>query len=115
MTRFCISAQRDRISLILLAMVAWAAPHGSAIAANHPQIPQLPHMKLERQFAGPLKDTVIQRWRDPADGTICYLYLPVVVEHSTPTPSGFVQYGSNTIGSISCFASVQIGLPIPSK
>jgi len=32
---------------------------------------ELPRMQLERQFAGPLQDTVIQRWRDPADGTIC--------------------------------------------
>jgi len=33
---------------------------------------KLPRMQLERQFAGPLQDTVIQRWRDPVDGTICY-------------------------------------------
>ena len=62
----------------------------------------LPRMQLERQFAGPLRDTVVQRWRDPADGTICYIYLPISAPHSPPTSGGFVNYGSNTIGSISC-------------
>lgn len=62
----------------------------------------LPRMQLERQFAGPLRDTIVQRWRDPADGTICYIYLPISAPHSPPTPSGFVNYGSNSIGSISC-------------
>lgn len=65
---------------------------------------QLPRMQLERQFAGPLQDTIIQRWRDPADGTICYIYLPITAPHSPPTQSGYVQYGANTIGSISCVA-----------
>jgi hypothetical protein len=62
-------------------------------------------MQLERQFAGPLQDTLIQRWSDPADGTVCYMYLPITVQHSPPIqPEGFVQYGGNAIGSISCFA-----------
>ncbi len=65
----------------------------------------LPRMKLERQFAGPLQDTIIQRWRDPADGTICYIYLPITAQHSPPTESGYVQYGANTIGSLSCLAA----------
>ena len=59
-------------------------------------------MILERQFAGPLQDTVIQRLRDPVDGTICYLYLPISAPHSPTTATGFVQYGPNTIGSINC-------------
>jgi hypothetical protein len=63
---------------------------------------QLPRMQLERQFAGPLQDTIVQRWRDPVDGTICYIYLPITAPHSPPTQSGYVQYGANTIGSISC-------------
>ena len=77
-----------------------------------PQPPQesgdwakLPRMFLERQFAGPLQDTIIQRWRDTADGTICYIYLPITAAHSVPTQAGFVQYGANTIGSISCMAA----------
>jgi hypothetical protein len=63
---------------------------------------KLPKMILERQFAGPLQDTVIQRLRDPVDGTICYLYLPISAPHSPTTATGFVQYGPNTIGSINC-------------
>ena len=63
---------------------------------------RLPKMLLERQFAGPLQDTVIQRLRDPVDGTICYLYLPISAPHSPTTATGFVQYGPNTIGSINC-------------
>jgi hypothetical protein len=62
----------------------------------------LPKMILERQFAGPLQDTVVQRLRDPVDGTICYLYLPISAPHSPTTATGFVQYGPNTIGSINC-------------
>jgi hypothetical protein len=65
---------------------------------------KLPRMQLERQFAGPLQDTVIQRWRDPVDGMICYIYLPITAVHSPPTASGYVQYGPNTIGSMSCVA-----------
>lgn len=65
---------------------------------------KMPRMQLERQFAGPLKDTIIQRWRDPADGMICYIYLPITAQHSAPTPEGFVQYGANNIGSLSCLA-----------
>ena len=62
----------------------------------------LPRMQLERQYAGPLQDTIVQRWRDPADGTVCYIYLPITAAHTPPTPNGFVQYGANGIGTISC-------------
>jgi hypothetical protein len=62
----------------------------------------MPRMGLERQFAGPLQDTIIQRWRDPGDGTICYVYLPITAQHSPPVEGGYVQYGPNTIGTISC-------------
>jgi hypothetical protein len=63
---------------------------------------RMPHMQLEAEYAGPMKDTAIQRWRDPAGDTVCYLYIPFTAQHSPPTPSGYVQYGANTIGSISC-------------
>lgn len=66
---------------------------------------KLPKMQLERQFAGPLQDTIIQRWRDPVDGTVCYIYLPITAAHTPPTPTGYVQYGSNTIGTVSCMTS----------
>lgn len=93
---------------ILASVVACALP--LAATAQQPPQPaqsawaQLPRMQLERQFAGPLQDTVIQRWRDPVDGTVCYIYLPITAQHSPPTGSGYVQYSSNTIGSISCVA-----------
>lgn len=74
---------------------------------------KLPKMQLERQFAGPLLDTIIQRWRDPVDGTICYIYLPITTAHTPPTPTGFVQYGSNTIGSVSCMQPVPKGGQAP--
>jgi hypothetical protein len=72
---------------------------------------QLPRMQLERQFAGPLQDTIIQRWRDPVDGTVCYIYLPITAQHSPPGPAGFVQYGANLIGSISCVAPTASAAP----
>ncbi|MGJ4931655.1 hypothetical protein ACQR1I_08960 [Bradyrhizobium sp. HKCCYLS2038] len=92
--------------VVLLAATA-ALTHASAQLQAQPQ-PQptewakMPRMQLERQFAGPLQDTIVQRWRDPADGSVCYMYLPITAPHSPPTPNGYVQYGSNTIGSISC-------------
>jgi hypothetical protein len=61
-------------------------------------------MKLDGQYAGPLKDTTIQRWHDPVDGTVCYVYLAVVVPHSAGPP-GYVQYGSADTGAISCLRS----------
>ena len=83
------------------AQPAPSAPPAQKIQATG-EWQKLPKMVLERQFAGPLQDTVIQRWRDPIDGTLCYIYLPISAPHSPPTASGFVQYGANTIGSISC-------------
>jgi hypothetical protein len=72
----------------------------------------LPRMQLERQFAGPLQDTIIQRWRDPGDGTVCYIYLPITAAHTPPTQNGFVQYGANGIGTISC---VEASAAAPAK
>ncbi len=63
---------------------------------------QSPRMRLEAQYPGPLQDTTIQRWRDPVDGTVCYVYLPIAVARSAG-PEGLVQYGSANIGTISCF------------
>ena len=77
----------------------------SSVATQQQGPPQFPRMVLQAQYSGPLQGTMIQRWRDPVDGTTCYIYLPMVVQH-TPAPSGYVQYGSNTIGSISCLAPV---------
>ena len=64
-------------------------------------------MHLDRQFAGPLQDTIVQRGNDPQDGTICHIYLPISAPHTPPTQSGFVHYGATTIGSISCMAAAR--------
>ena len=82
--------------------VAAATALAAATAWAQNEWAKLPRMQLERQFAGPLQDTVIQRWRDPVDGVVCYLYLPITAAHTQPMPSGYVQYGPNTIGTISC-------------
>jgi hypothetical protein len=115
--------QRAAVIGVLIFPIAAAAQQPPAPAPQPPQPPpqaqpqpqpppqpqqsgewaKLPRMQLERQFAGPLQDTIVQRWRDPADNTICYLYLPITAAHTGPTVTGFVQYGANTIGSISCF------------
>lgn len=89
-------------SRALLVLATFALQTGASIA--QPAVPwsKLPRMQLERQFAGPLQDTIIQRWRDPADGSVCYIYLPITAQHSSPTDSGYVQYGPNIIGTISC-------------
>ena len=87
-------------ALLLIAALTFAAT--DAYAQQSSTWDKMDHMQLERQFAGPLQDTIVQRWRDPVDGTVCYIYLPISAQHSPPTPPGFVQYGANTIGSISC-------------
>ncbi|HEY7299489.1 MAG TPA: hypothetical protein VH684_16405 [Xanthobacteraceae bacterium] len=69
----------------------------------------MPRMTLEAEFAGPLKDTTIQRWFDPAADVVCYIYLPFTAQHSAPTPSGYVVYGGNTIGTISCLPGRLVG------
>jgi hypothetical protein len=92
-----------------LIAAAWLLPLAAAAQEQQErrsvEWAKLPRMQLERQFAAPLQDTVIQRWRDPVDGTICYIYLPITAVHSPPTASGYVQYGPNTIGSMSCLAA----------
>jgi len=106
----------------LTAMIAVACPL-IALAQQQPSQPapqqvqpsaewsKLPRMQIEHQFAGPLQDTVIQRLRDPVDGTICYLYLPISAPHSPVTSTGFVQYGPNAIGSINCMPGTPVAAP----
>jgi hypothetical protein len=87
---------------IFAAAIAAALLASSAAQAQDNEWSKLPRMQLERQFAGPLQDTIIQRWRDPVDGAVCYIYLPITAAHTPPTPTGYVQYGANTIGTLSC-------------
>src|SRR5437868_7975652 len=77
------------------------APSGAPTQRPIPQHAPLPRMQLQGLYAGPLQDTVIQRWRDPIDGTICYLYLPIAVHHTPPNETGYVEYGASAVGSIS--------------
>lgn len=64
-----------------------------------------PQMALERTYRGPLRDTIVQRWRDPLDGTVCFLYLPISAPlHRPPEDTVYAQYGPNTIGTISCIS-----------
>ena len=92
------------------AQIAAPVPLQSVPVASQP-IPthlQLPRMQVVAQYGGPLQDTLIQRLRDPIDGTTCYLYLPIAVHHTPPgAETGYVEYGANTVGSISCFAAPQ--------
>ncbi len=79
-----------------------------------PKKPVFPHMELQAQYAGPFADTLIQRWRDPIDGRICYIYLPANVKHAPlEKPGGFFDYGANSIGSISCGEPGPQGKAVP--
>ena len=106
---------RRRLLTLLAVIASTIMPAAAQQPHESPAWAKLPRMKLERQFAGPLQDTIIQRWRDPADGTICYIYLPITAAHSTPTASGFVQYGANAIGSMSCFAAPAKAVPVKGR
>lgn len=55
------------------------------VAAQKLEWQRAPRMTLERQFAGPLMDTIIQRLRDPVDGSVCYVYLPISASHTEKT------------------------------
>jgi hypothetical protein len=97
-------------TVVVFAVVAAAAP----ASAQQAQWAAMPRMDLQAQYAGPLRDTIIQRWRDPKYGTICYLYLPILVEHSPPAENGgYVTYGANTLGSISCLPMADVPVPEP--
>jgi hypothetical protein len=86
----------------IMAQQAPAQPTQQPAAAAPVIWEQMPRMLLEQQYAGPLKDTAIQRWRDPETNFICYVYVPFNAAHTPPTATAYVQYGPNAIGSISC-------------
>ena len=66
-------------------------------------------MLLEKvSIAGPLRDTIIQRWRDPIDGSVCFVYLPISAPLLPQPADGYVQYGPSQIGSISCIHPTQV-------
>jgi hypothetical protein len=67
-----------------------------------------PVMLLEKVYRGPLRDTIIQRWRDPTDGSVCFLYIPISTPLLPQPAEGYMQYGPNQIGSISCIHPTQV-------
>jgi hypothetical protein len=73
-----------------------------------PEWGNFPTMLLEKVYRGPLRDTIIQRWRDPIDGTVCFLYIPISTPLLPPPAQGYVQYGPNQIGSVSCVHPTQV-------
>jgi hypothetical protein len=112
--------------MLVFKRIGWAAAaallsSGATLAQQGPPAPpqqvvtwqNMPRMQLEQQYAGPLQDTTIQRWRDPQSGVLCYVYLPFTAAHSAPTGNGFVQYGPNAIGSISCVESGKVTAAAP--
>ena len=61
-----------------------------------------PHMIFEREFAGPVTDTIIRRWRDPDNGAQCYIYAPISAKVAGLAAAGPAGYKADAIGSISC-------------
>jgi hypothetical protein len=103
-----LAKMREMAFMTFIHGLRWAgvaAVLGSEAAFAQPSAlvwEKMPRMQLEQEYAGPMKDTVVQRWRDPQSGILCYLYVPFAAQHSPPTSTGYVQYGANTIGTISC-------------
>ncbi len=64
-------------------------------------------MLIERIYRGPIKDTIIERLRDPIDGSVCYLYVPISVPQQ-PAVGGYVQYGAASLGNISCVHTTEV-------
>lgn len=98
---------------------AGSVPAGSVPAPGHqsgavpPPAPaaewgSFPTMLLEKIYRGPLRDTVVQRWRDPIDGSVCFLYIPISTPLLPQPAEGYMQYGPNQIGSISCIHPTQV-------
>ena len=95
---------------LLLAQAAPPAGSAPPAAAPTPAWESFPTMQLERVYRGPLKDTVVQRWRDTVDGSVCFLFIPISVPQLTQQVANpqYVQYGANGIGSISCVHPTQV-------
>jgi hypothetical protein len=87
---------------------ASAQPPPAPAQQTSPEWSSFPAMLLEKIYRGPLRDTIIQRWRDPIDGSVCFLYIPISAPLLPPTAEGYVQYGPNQIGSISCVHPTQV-------
>jgi hypothetical protein len=98
-----VGAAMTLLSLAALAQAPKPDPSRPAPGRQEPVLwERMPRMQLEAEYGGPMRDTIIQRWRDPGGNVVCYLYVPFTAQHSAPTPNGYVQYGANIIGTISC-------------
>jgi hypothetical protein len=101
----CLAMSAALLPVLLIPQTILAQQHTQQQrSAPQSQWTKFPRMQLLRQFAGPLQDTIVQVWRDPTDGVLCYIYLPIIVQHSPPVHSGYVEYGANAFGSISCLS-----------
>ncbi len=98
------------IAALLLAVPLRASGQGQPQQQATPNWDSFPTMLLERVYRGPLRDTVVQRWRDPIDGTVCFLYIPMSAPLLPPQSANqpYVHYGPNTIGSLSCVHPTQM-------
>jgi hypothetical protein len=85
-----------------------AAPPSPAAPAPKQEWGSFPTMLLEKIYRGPLRDTIIQRWRDPIDGSVCAVYMPISAPLLPPTAEGYVRYGASQIGSVSCIHPTQV-------
>ena len=90
------SALTGVLSLALIAIFMVAPANMQAQQG----MPDLPRMVSVDAFAGPFPFTAIQKLQDPKNGVTCYLYIPVranfIRDEQGPN------YGSTSIGSISC-------------
>lgn len=77
-----------------------------AAEAPSSQWQELRPFVVERVFRGPLRDTLVQRLRDPVDGSTCFIYLPMSA--AVAAQGQFLVYGPNAIGSISCFGPAHV-------
>ncbi len=117
--KMCGLANRRRRTAAFLAIVALAgglavgpamaldaSPVNSAPKSMNSAEPSgwlsAPHMIFEREFAGPVSDTIIRRWRDPDNGAQCYIYAQISVGGAAPTAVGAAAYKPDAIGSITC-------------
>ena len=98
-------AQRARL-LVWTMLPATIGAGSAASASEAPALPASSAMEVEQQFAGPVSNTAIYRWRDPTNGSVCYVYVPVDAQYASSRASGFVKRAANTIGSISCIPPI---------
>jgi hypothetical protein len=119
LTRYGLPAFTGCLFALLAAGTAHAQPKPQAAVPALPaptppaattgsEWSNFPTMLLEKVYRAPLRDTVVQRWRDPIDGSVCFLYIPISTPMLPQPADGFMQYGPNQIGSISCIHPTEV-------